>query len=112
MKATRAAVYAAIDSERAYQEMRIARDGTTGTTGNAEHAHEHESYILYMDDYMRELKHVTSHTWGPGAIPASMNVLRKVVALGVACMEAHGAPQRAGFEQPLPGTGLTNEGDQ
>lgn len=91
---TRAAVYAAIDSERAYQEMRIVRDGST----SAHTPHEPEAYIIYMEDYLTEARRVASHTWGPESKAAILEVLRKVVALGVACMEAHGAPQRSGFK--------------
>lgn len=88
-------VCAAIASERAYQEMRKVRDGSTSVNNG----HEHEAYLVYMQTYLDEARKVASHTWGPNAAIATMDVLRKVVALGVACMEEHGAPQRQGFEQ-------------
>lgn len=88
---TRNEVYAAIDSERDYQEMRIVRDGSTAVGA---HHHTPEEFLLYMEDYLNEAKHIASRTWGPAAKPAIMEVVRKVVALGVACMELNGAPHR------------------
>jgi hypothetical protein len=92
MNATRGEVYAAIDSERAYQDMRKQRDQ------GAEY-HSLEEFLLYMDDYLADAKHIASRTWGPEATPKTLEVLRKVVALGVAAMEQHGAPQREGFSR-------------
>jgi hypothetical protein len=94
--ATRSEVYAAIDSERDYQNMRMTRDGSTSSEA---HPHEHESFLLYMEHYLHLAREKASMTWGPQAALDTMEVVRKVVALGVACMEAHGAPQRAGFER-------------
>lgn len=85
-------VYAALDSERDYQEMRKQRD-------DGQPFHSVEEFLLYMEDYLHEARSVASRTWGPDAKPKTLEVLRKVVALGVACMEIHGAPQRAGFER-------------
>lgn len=94
--ATRSAVYAALDSERAYQAFRWG-----------EQKHELESFLLYMDDYLTRLKTVVS-----GADPTykdhdsiyseAIHRIRKITALGVAAMEQHGAPQRAGFECDIP----------
>lgn len=88
----RSEVYKAVDSERDYQDRRIARDGTTAS--GSEHYHTPEEFILYMEDYLNEARHVASRTWGPTAKPAIMELVRKVTALGVACMEANGAPHR------------------
>lgn len=89
---SRADVYAAIDSERDYQEMRVKRDQGAGF-------HSTEEFLLYMDYYMTETKKIASTTWGPKAKDAILEFVRKVTALGVACMEQHGAPQRAKFER-------------
>ena len=93
--ATREEVYQAIDSERDYQKSK--GDETDGH----EHLHELESFVLYMDDYLTELKHQLSRIWVPtGELPTeALNTLRKVTTLGVAAMEQHGAPQRKGFER-------------
>lgn len=88
-------VYRAIDSERDYQDSKdIANGGEL-------RRHELESFVLYMDDYMAELKHQLSRIWCSDGKPPieALNTLRKVTALGVAAMEQHGAPQRAGFER-------------
>jgi hypothetical protein len=87
---TREEVYSAIDSERNYQD----RKGVAN--GGEPHRHELESYVLYMDDYMTELKAQLSRIWTSDGQPptAALNTLRKVVALGVAAMEQHGALHR------------------
>lgn len=91
-------VYAALDSERRYQQSRA--EAVSGV-GSGEHRHSVEEFVLYMDDYMTELKHQLSRTWTPTGsandVPAALHTLRKVVALGVACMEQNGAPKREGF---------------
>jgi len=89
---SRADVYAAIDSERDYQEMRVKRDQGAGF-------HSTEEFLLYMDYYLTETKKIASTTWGPEAKPAILEFIRKVTALGVAAMEQHGAPQRVKFER-------------
>lgn len=48
-------IYLAIDSERAYQDMRQARDG------GAE-KHSVEEFMLYMDDYLKEAKSIAART--------------------------------------------------
>ena len=84
-------VYAAIDSERDYQEMRMVRDGSTAT---ADQPHTPEEFLLYMEHYMHEARAKASLVWGPECRPQLLDALRKVVALGVACFEAHGVPHR------------------
>ena len=91
---SRADVYAALDSERDYQEMRVKRDQGAGF-------HSTEEFLLYMDYYLTETKKIATTTWGPEAKPAILEFIRKVTALGVACMEQHGAPQRKGFEREV-----------
>lgn len=84
---SRIEVYDALDSERDYQDAKgEAVDGKP-------HVHELEAYVIYMDDYLTELKHQLSRIWVPGGLPPTeaLNTLRKVTALGVAAMEEHGA---------------------
>lgn len=85
MSATRAEVYDAIDSEREYQERRWGG-----------HRHEAESYCLFMEDYLQQARHQASRTdfTIDSELRAYLDTIRKVVTLGVACMEEHGAPQR------------------
>lgn len=95
---SREQVFYALNTERAYQESRIDKD-----SGSREHTV--EDFILFMEHYLFEARRVASTTWGPPAKPATLEFVRKVTALGVACMEKHGAPLRAGFEfcPPQPG---------
>jgi hypothetical protein len=90
MKTTRREVYQAIDGERNYQDRLILASGAT----LEDHYHSPEEYLLYMQDYLNEAIHTASRTWGPECAPAVLNIVRKVTALGVACMEQNGAPQR------------------
>jgi hypothetical protein len=85
MMTPRNEVYAAIDSEREYQEQRWKG-----------HFHETESWCLFMEDYIVQARSQASRTdfSDPDALRAYLDTIRKVVALGVACMEAHGAPKR------------------
>lgn len=89
-KVIREEVYAALDGEREYQEMRIQRDGSTALHGH----HTPEEYLLYMEDYLNEAKHVASRVWGPEAHMQILDIVRKVTALGVACMEQNGVVKR------------------
>ena len=89
MSSTRQEVYAALDSERDYQESLV--DANHGDPAPRKSI---EEFIVYMDDYMRELKTQVSRTWGPTAYDQARHTLRKVTALGVAAMEANGAVKR------------------
>lgn len=92
-KLTREQAFAILCGERDYQAARgVATDGH-------EHYHSIGEMLLYMDDYMTEAKHIASRTWGRRADPLTMEVIRKVTALGLACMEYHGCPERLGYEQ-------------
>ncbi len=86
-------VYRAIDGEREYQEGRAVEAGTI--PGNVR-PHSVEEFVLYMDDYMTELKHQLSRIWTSdrSAPPEALDTLRKVTALGVACMEQNGVKFR------------------
>lgn len=95
MKATFAEVIAAIEGERAYQEMRVVRDGSTAV--GPDHFHSPEEYLLYMEHYMHLAREKASTVWGPDAKTAVLDILRKVVTLGVACMEQNGVVHRAGY---------------
>lgn len=91
-RASRAEVFAALDSERAYQDAKGVE------TSGVPHVHSVEEFALYMDDYMTELKHVLSRVWGAEGPKQALHIVRKVTALGVSCMETNGAPPREGFE--------------
>lgn len=90
MRTSRDAVYAAIDSERAYQDTRWNPE-TTSTGG----LHTIAEWVLYMEDYIAEARTQLSRNADPAAALMGLNTIRKVAALAVACMEQHGAPRRA-----------------
>src|SRR5579885_2664695 len=94
----RSEVYAAIDGERAYQ---LSRAEAVSGPGSGEHKHSVEEYLLYMQDYLNEAIHQASRIWtASGEIDVdhpALHTLRKVTAMGVACMEQNGAPRREGF---------------
>lgn len=77
-------IYKVIDSEREYQESKWT---------NASHkTHEIEAWIIYMEYYLNRAKEeITLFTIDEGK---SLDQLRKVVALGVACFEIHGIKER------------------
>ncbi len=91
MKTEREEVYQVIDGERDYQESRW-NISTTNTAGN----HSVTEFLVYMRDYVEEALHHVSRHADPGASDIALNSVRKVAALGVACMEQHGVLRRGG----------------
>ncbi len=111
MKATRREVYAAIDGERAYQ--------TKWDTTESQGLHEPAAFILFMEHYLAHARMLEStiengnngtDREGKPTGEGSLDFVRKVTALGVACMEQHGAPEReyamteSEFKQKYGGT--------
>jgi hypothetical protein len=89
-KASRQEVTLAVHDERDYQEkLKAAAHG-----GPNAHEHEIPAYIVYMEHYIAKAKAITSTDWSPQSNERALHELRKVTALGFACMEAHGAPTR------------------
>jgi hypothetical protein len=86
---SRAEVYAAIDSERAYQDS-LWNPATTPTNG----VHHVASWLTYMQSYLSEAIDQVSRAADPGASLAALSTIRKITGMGVACMEQHGAPLR------------------
>lgn len=87
--ASREEVYAAIDSERNYQ------DAAKGNAAGPRDPHSLGSIIVFMETYLGKVKSAYSGPWPDGVPPEqALQELRKVVALGVYGMELHGAPQR------------------
>jgi hypothetical protein len=102
--ATRAEVYAAVDSERDYQNRMAEKAHGDPSNDGTKHL---ESFVLYMEDYLTEMKHQLSREWGPEAYDQALNTMRKVVALGVSAMEVWGAPKRTTATRHPVGTDLT-----
>ncbi len=80
---TREQVYQRIDTERAYQADKWG-----------DPPHTIDEFALYIAEYTAQLVHVAGTT---ADHDAKLDAVRKVAALGVACMEQHGAPHREGF---------------
>ncbi len=89
-RASRTIVYQAIDGERDYQDKVW---GPTACGGE----HEVAAFISYMEHYLTRAREWTS-TLSDGAANSNgetaLDFVRKVTALGVACMEQNGAVRR------------------
>ena len=87
---TRLDVYRAVDSERDYQ------DAGMGNAKRPERAPEASpgEYILFMEKCLADAREAC---YKPGGNNACRPFIRKATALGVRCMEIHGAPRREGF---------------
>jgi len=86
-------VYKLIDGEREYQNERWKDDHTVSGT----HVHTPEEWIVYMEDYLQEAKHILSRNSAPDCYQAAMDIIRKVTAMGVAAMEQIPTSPRAGY---------------
>jgi hypothetical protein len=95
-KGVRADVYKAIDGEREYQQK--------WEDAESKGIHETGAFILFMEHYLQEARRLESTLENGGngrriddGLPGpegSLDFVRKVTALGVACMEQNGAPER------------------
>lgn len=90
---TRSEVYAAIDGERAFQEKVWGKDGERRAKCLPGDGPEHAvgNWMVFMSRYMRKAEDAMSDVEGE---ETALDMLRKVVALGVACFEQHGCPLR------------------
>jgi hypothetical protein len=79
---TRAEVFTAIESERDYQQKRWPG-----------HVHGTGSYLAYIDSYLRKAVNTATCSSDDAG---TMDVIRKIVALCVACMEENGVWTRFG----------------
>jgi hypothetical protein len=79
----------AIDGERDYQDEKWNGE-TTATEGR----HTVTEFLVYMRDYVEEALHHASRNADPAAVDFTLHSVRKVTALGVACMEQNGVRYR------------------
>lgn len=89
-------VYKAIDSERDYQNSRWNENTTT-----SKNKHTFEDWIMYIEDYLAEAKHILSREARQIADPKASDIMRKVAAMAVCSLEEHGVKQREGFEREV-----------
>ena len=73
-------VYSRIDTERDYQDLIWSG-----------HTHEVGAYITMLRHYVTKAEQ--AWTENQGDTPA-LDVIRKITAIGVHCMEEHGVPER------------------
>ncbi len=95
MSTPRTDVYAALDSERAYQNSRWSRTPADIAAGH--NPHSVCEWLTYMRYYIDKGLEMSTTSNDPQAEVAALPFARKVAALGVVCMEQHGAPRREGF---------------
>ena len=82
-------VYDVITGERVYQAGRWNKD-TTESGG----VHTVTEWLLYMQDYLTEAINVVSRNPDPEAKKMALDIIRKITAMGVACMEQNGIVAR------------------
>jgi hypothetical protein len=82
-------VYAAIDGERLYQDTRWNPE-TTPSNG----IHPVGSWLTFIRSYLREAEDILSRNADPKASEGALDILRKIVGMGVACMEQNGVVHR------------------
>lgn len=82
-------IFDAIAGERAYQARRWGQRTWNGCF--EEQSHSVGEFLVYMRDYLDEAGRAATREDGD---EKTLDVLRKVVALGVACFEQHGVPLR------------------
>jgi len=87
MLTTREEVYQALDSERDYQDRRWGPEQSSGKHSVAE-------FLLYMQDYLTQAINQSSRNADPLATTLALDTVRKITAMGVACMEQNGVVDR------------------
>lgn len=97
MVTTRQEVYAALDSERSYQQN-LRRKGilTDGAVGKIHTPMEHLATLRTIIRQMED----AFYSYSGSAVPegkTAMDFMRKIGATAVRAMEQHGAPLREGF---------------
>jgi hypothetical protein len=89
MIASREQVYDAVSNERDYQDFKWS-EHTTLSGGR----HSPAEWLVYMQDYLSEAIHQAARYADPQGRDMVLHTIRKITAMGVACMEQNGAPRR------------------
>jgi hypothetical protein len=92
--ASREQVYNALDGERDYQDSKWNED-TTLSGGR----HSPAEWLVYMQDYLTQAMHQASRYADPVSRDMVLRTIRKITAMGVACMEQNGALSRETDQQ-------------
>jgi hypothetical protein len=88
---TRTEAFAAIDSERDYQDRVFSLTASSGKSGGGMLDRTIDEFSLYIMGQSQELVRIAS---AGGTADQKLELMRKVAALAVACMEAHGVKGR------------------
>lgn len=94
MRTSRCEVYAAVDSERDYQDRQWPQDSMPGNPNPLTIGEQ----ILLAEEYLARAR----AEWAKEKKPElrALHIIRKVAGICVNCMEQHGAPRRG--DAPLP----------
>lgn len=84
----RTEVYAAIDTEREYQDSFVLPERQYYQT------HTLGEFILMLNQYVAQAQEKWTHHSDQEAVPSSLHEVRKIAGIAVRCMEQHGAPKR------------------
>jgi len=89
----RAKVYKAIDGERAYQASQWQKNGARKGHPNYRDDDKHSvtEWLMFREPYYQAAA-VAADTAGEQEV--ALHNIRKLTALGVACLEEHGCPER------------------
>ena len=82
-------VYKLIDGERDYQNIKWNSETTT-----SDGIHSVEEWIVYIEDYLDQAKHVLARESKQIADTIAMDIMRKVAAMAVCAIEQHGTSAR------------------
>ena len=77
-------VYKLIDGERNYQDSRWNSNTTTSYE-----IHSVKEWMMFIEDYVNEAKHILSREPKQVADIKGMNIMRKMAAMAVCAMEQH-----------------------
>ena len=86
---TKMEIFNIIESERKYQDSKWGHTLSDDRPGDGSRSV--DEFALYISGYAAVLVHAASTTGTPNS---KLEVVRKIAALCVACMEQHGCPQR------------------
>ena len=92
-------VFKVIENERAYQDQ-------VWGGNNHDKAHTVGDWIVYMNHYLDRAK--IKHSTAFRSDKEALTELRKVVALGIACFEQFGVPERESNIDQISNNPLTN----
>lgn len=88
-------VYKLIDGEREYQDKRWL-----STPGSRHVHHTPEEWLVYIEDYVNEAKHLMAREPYDDCESRAMGIMRKIAAMAVCAIEQNGAPARTDEQSP------------